>query len=690
MTEHLRFAPTILARLGEELIPHPDQGILELVRNAYDADAPDCSVTLSDTDEPGGTIVVADSGDGMTPAQISEGWLVLGRSIKDPGERTPRFNRLPVGEKGLGRLAALRLGNCARVITRPASQPEKAYEVVFNWEKFDRADTVDEVPIAVKRRQTTKESGTEVVIEGLRDRLTRADVKRLARALLLLIDPFKARQGFRARLVAPGFEDIEELVSSGNYLDLAAYEIRGKLSSKGTASAEIIDSDGGAPIVGGHDDIAERHHEREKYRSVAADLRIWVIPRGGSGLRNRSRATTVGGIKEWLDEVGGVHIYHRGLRVYPYGDPGYDWFDMNRMRAASPEERPSTNNSVGRVVVKDPKGILRQKTDRTGFIENRAFLELRDFAHDVVDWSGRERLKRAESRREKTRRKSPANVDKARSTLASAVAKAPKTARKDLEKAQKKLERATDREIKVLESDLELYRTLGTIGTTTARIAHEAFTPAGVVLRMARSVEKKGKQLLGDSYESELGNRVDLILAAGERISVLVELPRRLLDASKRRRQALFPNPAISETVDLLRPILDEHEVVLEVDLEDDVPQIIGTVAAIESIIANLITNSIHALDSKPKGNRKLLIRTEAEDGSISLLVSDNGPGIRKVGVDEIWLPGETTTKNGIGLGLTIVRDAVASLDGSVSAKSSGELGGAEFLVELPVISEEP
>jgi signal transduction histidine kinase len=689
MTEHLRFAPTILARLGEELIPHPDQGILELVRNAYDADAPDCSVTLSETDEPGGTIVVADSGDGMTPAQISEGWLVLGRSIKDPEERTPRFKRLPVGEKGLGRLAALRLGRCAKVITRPVSRPGKAYEVVFDWEKFDRADTVDEVPIAVKSKRTKKNSGTEVVIEGLRDRLTRADVKRLARALLLLIDPFKASQGFQAQLVAPGFEDIEDLVSSGNYLDLAAYEIRGKLSSKGLAHAEVIDHDAGAPIVGDHDDIAERYHDGESYRTPAADLHIWVIPRGGSGLQNRSRATTVGGIREWLDEVGGVHIYHRGLRVYPYGDPGYDWFDMNRMRASSPEERPSTNNSVGRVIVKDPKNRLRQKTDRTGFIENTAFLELRAFAHDVVDWAGRERLKRAEARREKARRKSPANVDKARSTLGSAIAKAPKPARKDLEKAQKKLERATDREIKVLQSDLELYRTLGTIGTTTAMMAHEAFTPAGVVLRMGRAVEKKGKQLLGESYEKELGNRVDLILAAGERISVLVELPRRLLEASKRRRRALAPNSAISETVDLLRPILDEHGVDVKIDLEEGVPQIIGTVAAVESIVANLITNSIHALDSKPKGSRRLLVRTESENGSISLLVSDNGPGIRKVGVDEIFLPGETTTKNGIGLGLTIVRDAVTSLDGSVSARSSGELGGAEFLVELPAVPED-
>src|SRR4051812_39849783 len=76
----LRFAPEVLARLGEELVPHPDQGVLELVKNAYDADAKVCTVSLTQTLELGGRIEVHDDGDGMTPDQINDGWLVVGRS----------------------------------------------------------------------------------------------------------------------------------------------------------------------------------------------------------------------------------------------------------------------------------------------------------------------------------------------------------------------------------------------------------------------------------------------------------------------------------------------------------------------------------------------------------------------------------------------------------------------------------
>src|SRR5438874_1847289 len=100
-TEHLRFAPDILRRLGEELVPHPDQGIIELVRNAYDADAKSCRVELLNTETRGGSILVSDDGSGMGLEAIQSGWLVLGRSGKAERRRTKK-GRLPVGDKGLG------------------------------------------------------------------------------------------------------------------------------------------------------------------------------------------------------------------------------------------------------------------------------------------------------------------------------------------------------------------------------------------------------------------------------------------------------------------------------------------------------------------------------------------------------------------------------------------------------------
>ena len=103
---HLRFSPYILKRLGEELNPNPDHGLIELVRNAYDADAHSCRIRLENVDRPNGRIEIEDDGIGMNEEGIENYWLVLGRSSKSVDEPT-KLGRIPVGSKGLGRLAAL-------------------------------------------------------------------------------------------------------------------------------------------------------------------------------------------------------------------------------------------------------------------------------------------------------------------------------------------------------------------------------------------------------------------------------------------------------------------------------------------------------------------------------------------------------------------------------------------------------
>lgn len=68
------------------------------------------------------------------------------------------------------------------------------------------------------------------------------------------------------------------------------------------------------------------------------------------------------------------------------------------------------------------------------------------------------------------------------------------------------------------------------------------------------------------------------------------------------------------------------------------------------------------------------------------LRVLDNGLGIIHINPQEIWLSGRTTQADGTGFGLTIVKDSVAELGGIVQVIPQGELGGAEFIVQLPVV----
>ena len=207
MERHLRFAPEILARLGEELVPHPDQGVMELVRNAYDADAGWCRIEIADGTGSGGTLVVADGGDGMTEEQLASGFLLVGKSEKTTTTHTPRGRR-KVGEKGLGRLAALRLGRRVEVSTRPAAHPGIAHVLRIDWTKFDAAEAVEDVPLVIETVPSTEPPGTTVTVIDLRQGFTPADAERLARALLLLTGPFSDKVGFRIECDAPRSEEL--------------------------------------------------------------------------------------------------------------------------------------------------------------------------------------------------------------------------------------------------------------------------------------------------------------------------------------------------------------------------------------------------------------------------------------------------------------------------------------------------
>jgi hypothetical protein len=119
-----RFSTGIFRHLGEELNPHPDQGILELVKNAYDADARHCLVEFHDADQPGGWIRIEDDGDGMELEDIRSGWLVLGESKKSAGQRTRLERSCRLQGFGTSRGTAARL--CGIAIYPTPGTPERS------------------------------------------------------------------------------------------------------------------------------------------------------------------------------------------------------------------------------------------------------------------------------------------------------------------------------------------------------------------------------------------------------------------------------------------------------------------------------------------------------------------------------------------------------------------------------------
>jgi hypothetical protein len=352
---HFKFSPNILNRLGEELIPNPDQGIIELIKNSYDADATECTVELVNTNAIGGYIIISDNGIGMDISAINEGWLVLGRSKKASREPTT-LGRLPVGDKGLGRLAALKQGSQVILKTRPKYEPGFEYSLTINWDAFESADVVEDVTFDVQKNSTDKTQGTDIKITNLKSTFSRRDIKRLARELLLLADPFDNCVAFRLQLITPEFSDIEKQVNDA-YFENAEYHLKAYVNAGGIAEADLLDWKGDVLFHAEHNELSQGN-----YKTTSAEFELWVFLLNPQNFSAKNTSVSVKEVRDWLSEVGNVHLYHRGLRVKPYGDQGDDWLKLNYARARNPEVRPSTSTVIGRVIVNDPNDRLIQKS----------------------------------------------------------------------------------------------------------------------------------------------------------------------------------------------------------------------------------------------------------------------------------------------------------------------------------------
>jgi signal transduction histidine kinase len=213
----LRIDAHALVQLGEQLITDDEQALLELVKNSYDADADWARIRIDTTCVPSaerdhvaaaavGLIEIADNGTGMDQKGIERGWLLISlspkREQKSLGTRTKKHHRLPLGDKGLGRLGTMKLGKCLSVETRH-SPIEEGWLVTFQWSDIRSGTLLEDVPIKWHRVPPNGETGTTVKIFGLRDLAGWRNEKRkqrLANKLSGLISPFEGAKDFEVAL----------------------------------------------------------------------------------------------------------------------------------------------------------------------------------------------------------------------------------------------------------------------------------------------------------------------------------------------------------------------------------------------------------------------------------------------------------------------------------------------------------
>jgi C4-dicarboxylate-specific signal transduction histidine kinase len=164
-------------------------------------------------------------------------------------------------------------------------------------------------------------------------------------------------------------------------------------------------------------------------------------------------------------------------------------------------------------------------------------------------------------------------------------------------------------------------------------------------------------------------------------------IPLSLLQRDRRRVQILDVREQIDEVLAIFGSFLADAAVDVRTNTTDATAlPVTASPAALQAIFANLITNALTSFSARnaPARQRILEFSVSSVDSSVVVRVGDSGRGIVDIPLNDIWLPGITSTQGGTGLGLTIVRDTVVDLGGSIAAVEHGPLGGAEFILHLP------
>jgi uncharacterized protein (TIGR02391 family) len=198
----LRFDPLTIKHLGVRMYSTLPPALAEIISNSYDADASKVTITLCEVNGKPKEIRVVDDGQGLSKEEINRKLLVIGRNRRNDGD-TPslKFNRLPTGKKGLGKLALFGL---AKTITILTNQNGKQNELVLDWEDLNKAQE-KYLPHATRiDAPTNLANGTTITLTNLK-RESSFDFFGLADSLSRI---FIFDESFQLVLVSPSGDQV--------------------------------------------------------------------------------------------------------------------------------------------------------------------------------------------------------------------------------------------------------------------------------------------------------------------------------------------------------------------------------------------------------------------------------------------------------------------------------------------------
>ena len=724
----------ILRELGERLVKQPEVAIVELIKNSYDADATECTVSIVGRT----SISVIDNGSGMTLDRFIDGWMRIGTSIKLASEQSAKFFRPITGEKGIGRFAVRFLGDALHlesVAEDPITGSHTRLVADFDWPEFDRNDdlTSVDVPYRLETSDPATSTGTTLIITPLRFSASQLHLNKVRTSSIDVLSPLGA-------LLQQAGSHIEGPPKPG-----AGHQDPGfVLRVEGEASQN---EDVASAILGGFtlrsclrltadklDLRVYRRHDDNPYLAIVdtfpnhlqhlhADIRFF--PRRSGAFRD----LPIDGRKAytWVAENAGVAVFDRRFRVAPYGMESDHWLlldaDAARNRRdprssisskhfpMSEEERASTSDNwmlrlpqsaqlIGAVSVDGrrlgasdghPEKGLIASADREGFVENTAFRQLQDLVRGAV-----EAIAYCDRRiqQEEEKRRRDALVSAIREETQEAIREIqanPNISASDksriveslaLTQRLADLQEATTRE---RENQLEVMSLLGVVAGFMTHEFGVAITELTATHALLAELGRHDPRFVhaADGIATHIGNLQDFVTYSSGYIQ----------GAKAQPHQPYPARPRITQIERIFGRYAADRGIDLEIEIPADLMAPLVPVSLYNGLSLNLFTNALKAVTAKHGSERGLISFRAWNDRRWHYLeVLDNGVGIPTALRDRVFDALFTTTDSrndplgsGMGLGLTLVRRSVQSFGGRVDVVDPPPRFATCVRVRLPV-----
>lgn len=659
-------------------------------------------------------IVISDTGHGMSARDLKDIYLTIGTTSRTrdvlaavaSGEKKSPY----LGEKGVGRLSAMRLGKYLKVETATA-EDERVNILVIDWTEFEKAFDKPANSVVIKPTLGgVKEKGksfTRVTICDLVSSWSYTRLMDIARSQIArMMDPFSwsERRRFQIRMAMNGVDVeqvrvvAEDLLKSAHSTCTGRYEwtkdgikLTLNFTSRlydGPAIEHTFDSNdllgmsgikvAGYPVSVLHS-LGDFNFEFYWFNRQ----RIKATP--GVGDREVVRAL----IKAWS----GICLFRDGYRVLPYGDEGDDWLGLDREALSASGYKLNTKQLIGRVAIsRTENSKLLDQTNRQGLKdcpEKDALIELLNnvvsrWWHDYLDDAGKAQKVLKDVRYD------PLKEGAVVGSLEERIRTSLKLIRKDFKGDGELLEQVKDAFIEIkdaharaiarissMEEEKERLTQLAGVGLLIEVIAHELTRATELTQITLKSIDKESIDAETTAAFRVLGEQIRVIQ---KRLHTLEPLS----VSARQRRSKQNLRTIVQYILDSHAAQFDRHEIIAEVCGEE---KAVGFVIEghIVQILENLINNSLYWIDvyRYEHPGFKGLVNVELLSSPTRIRYSDNGPGIPASRAESVFDPFFSTKKSSSnrrqGLGLYIARQNAELLGGDLYLVDEGSLHPGRF-----------